>query len=124
MTDAVNNNNDKTTNVSGDKNNLPYQNGSIDFISGNDSTEEIGLRSFRGIGVALPPITALVGATHLQLMCSDRSGGQFVQVGDDIALHATEWTPFMTTDVAFWNVAKFNVVGTLTGSGTMPYNRT
>lgn len=124
MTSAVNNNNDGVSNVSGDKNNLPYQNGTLTWKNGDTISEVIGLRSFRGIGAALPPITALAGATALKLMCATKKAGQYVQIGDDIVLDATAWISFMSTEVAFWNFAYFEIVGTLTGAGVMEYNRT
>lgn len=100
-----------------DKNLLPSDGGNLAVINGNTEGPEIDIRGYRAIGLIASVIT---GMTAYQIHVSNESGGTFAALAiddfpaDDLA-HGTSF-------IAEWNFAKIVYVGTVTGSGIVPYS--
>ncbi len=101
-----------------DKNLLPSDGGDLAVIADDTEGPEIDIRGYRAIG--LIGTSGITGLTAYQIHVSNKSGGTFAALAiddfpaDDLA-HGTSF-------IAEWNFAKIVYVGTVTGSGTVPYS--
>jgi len=102
---------------------LPNIDNSVAWVSGNNESPEIDIRGYRGIGLHAPDMDDLVGATEIQIHVATKKGGLYGLLPgvDPITLLQSAIVPFSTSFIAEWSSMKFVIVGTLTGSGNMPY---
>lgn len=107
--------------VGPDRARKPSQPNFVTWVSGNNESPEINVEGFVGVGFFGLDTTQLVGATAIQVHVSNKLGGVFAKLNvDDFVLGATTLA-FGTSFVAEWCAMKFVIVGTLTGSGEMPF---
>lgn len=101
-----------------DKNILPSDGGDLTVVSGNTEGPEIDVRGYRAIGLIAN--SGITGLTAYQIHVSNKSGGTFaaLTIDDFTADGLAHGTSF----IAEWNFAKIVYVGTVSGSGTVPYS--
>ncbi len=100
-----------------DKNLLPSDGGDLAVVSGNDEGPVIDVRGYRAIGLIAAVIT---GMTDYQIHVSNKSDGTFAALAiDDFP---ADGLAHGTSFIAEWNFAKIVYVGTVTGTGTVPYS--